>query len=210
MRMHAAAVAAAGILLFGAAGCASTTSTGAGGPPGSSGPAGSTGSASSAGSAGSGVGANPSGTTTGPSIGGPASSPPPTGEVVRAAAASCPTDSVSPLTNPAAKPVPADIQVAWVLRCRVVPGNGSYTLVAERSISDPTDLVRALREASVPRAKVVCPMLAVYMPNFALVQTNGKLLVPRVPLNNCGMAQNDVVIALNQLRFVQISSHPVK
>jgi len=201
MRMHAAAVAAAGILLFGAAGCASTTSIGAGGPASSSGPAG---------SAGSTGGANPSDTTTGPSMGGPASSPPPTGEVARAAAASCPADTVSPLTNPAARPVPADIRVAWVLRCRVVPGNGSYTLVAERSTSDPTDLVRALREASMPRAKVVCPMIAVYVPNFALVQTNGKLLVPRVPLNNCGMVQNDVVVALNQLRFVQISSHPVK
>jgi hypothetical protein len=198
MRMHAAAVAAAGLLLFGTAGCASTTSTGAGGPT------------SSTDATGPSAGVNPSGTTTGPSIGGTASSPPPTGEVARAAAASCPTDSVSPLTNPAAKPVPAGIQVGWVLRCRVVPGNGSYTLIAERSTSDPTDLVRALREASVPRAKVVCPMLAVYIPNFALVQTNGQLLVPKVPLNNCGMVQNDVVVALNMLHFVQISSHPVK
>jgi hypothetical protein len=201
MRMHPAAVAAAGFFLFGAAACASTTQTtqaGSGGSTGSTG-SGTTISGST----------NPSGTTTGPSIGGPASSPP-AGEVMRAAAASCPTDAVTPLTNPMAKPVPADIQVAWVLRCRVVPGKGSYSLVAERSTTDPIDLVRALREPSMPRAKVVCPMLAVYIPNFALVQTNGQLLVPKVPLNNCGMAQNDVVTTLNQLRFVQISSRPVK
>jgi hypothetical protein len=202
MRMYAAAVAAAGLLLLGVAGCASTsqsTQAGSGGSTGSVTNPSTTNPSTT----------NPSGTT-GPSGGGPASSPPPTGEVARAAAASCPTDPVTPLTNPAAKPVPADIQVAWVLRCRVVPGKGSYTLVAERSINDPIDLVRALREASVPRAKVVCPMLAVYIPNFALVQANGTLLVPKVPLNNCGMAQIDVVAALNQLRFVQISSRPVK
>jgi hypothetical protein len=203
MRMYAAAVAAAGILLLGAVGCASTTQTT---QAGSSGSAGSTGSAANP----SGSVPNPSGATTGPSIGGPASSPPPTGDIARAAAASCPTESVTPLTNPAAKPVPADVQVAWVLRCRVVPGKGSYTLVAERSTTDPIDLVRALREPSMPRAKIVCPMLAVYIPNFALVQPNGQLLVPKLPLNNCGMAQNDVVIALNQLHFVQISSRPVK
>jgi hypothetical protein len=198
MRMHAAAVAAAGFLLLGAVACASTIQTTQAGSGGSTG-SGTTISGS----------ANPSGTTTGPSMGGPASSPP-AGDVMRAAAASCPTDPVTPLTNPMAKPVPADIQVAWVLRCRVVPGKGSYSLVAERSTTDPIDLVRALREPSMPRAKVVCPMLAVYIPNFALVQTNGQLLVPKVPLNNCGMAQIDVVSTLNQLRFVQISSRPVK
>jgi hypothetical protein len=193
MRVQAAAVAAAGLLALGAAGCASTTQAGSGGSAGS-------GSGTSSGS----------GTTSGPSMGGTASSPAPTGAVEKAAAAACPTNAVTPVTNPAAKPVPAGIQVAWVLRCRVVSGSTKPTLVAERSTSDPTDLVRALQGPSVPRAKVVCPMIAVYIPNFALVQANGQLLVPKLPLNNCGMPQNGVVTALNLMHFSQISSRPLK
>lgn len=203
MRFQAAACAAAGLLLLGTAGCASATQAGSGGAV--TGSAGSSGS----GSAGSSM-PGPSGITTGPSMGGTASSPVPTSSLAKVAAAACPTDSVTPLSNPMAKPVPADIQVAFVLRCRVVSGNGSHTQVAERSVSDPTDLVKALRAPSVPRAKIVCPMIAVYIPNFALVETNGTILVPKVPLNNCGMAQDEVASSLNQLKFVQISSRPLK
>jgi len=196
MRLQAAAVAAAGLLMLGAAGCASTVQSGSAGAGGSGGVSGSIGSAPD--------------TTSGPSIGGPASSPPPTSAVAKAAAAACPTNAVTAMTNPAAKPVPPGIQVAWVLRCRVVQGNGTSTLVAERSTSDPTDLVRALAVPSMPRAKVVCPMIAVYIPNFALVQKNGQLLVPKLPLNNCGMPQNGVVTALNLMHFTQISSRPLR
>jgi hypothetical protein len=196
MRMQAAAVAVAGVLMLGVAGCASTSQAGSGGPvTGSGGVIGTT---------------LPSDTTTGPSIGGPASSPAPTSSVARAAAAACPTDSVTPVSNPRAKPVTADLQVAWVLRCRLISTNGSYSLIAERSVSDPTDLVRALRKPTMPRQKVVCPMIAVYIPNFALVEPDGQLLFPKVPLNNCGMAQVDVVAALNLMKFVQISSRPVR
>lgn len=189
MRLHAAALAAAGLLMLGAAGCASSVPAGNGGSAGSS---------------------APSDTTTGPSMGGPASSPPPISSVARAAAAACPTNAVTPLTNPRARAVPSDLQVAWVLRCRVIPGFRSNVLLAERSTSDPTDLVRALQRPSVPRQKVVCPMFAVYLPNFALVQPNGQLLVPRIPLNNCGMVQTEVATALNQMTFVQITSRPIK
>lgn len=192
MRLHAAALVAAGLLMLGAAGCASVSPAGSGG--------------SGSGTAGPSSTSNPSDTTTGPSMGGPASSPMPTSSVQRAAAAGCPTDSVTPLTNPNARQVPADLQIAWVLRCRVVPGYRARVLVAERSTSDPTDLLRALRQSSVPRQKVVCPMIAVYIPNFALVQADGHLLIPRIPLNNCGMPQEGVVTALNEMTFVQISS----
>ena len=203
MRLQAAAVAVAGVLGLALAGCASTTQTGSSGT-GSSG-AGSSGTGSSV--TGSSV---PSDTTTGPGMGGTASAPAPTSSQAKAAAAACPTNSVTPMTNPQAKPLPADVQVSWVLRCRTIPGSTGYTLVAERSVSDPTDLVRALRKPSVPRQKVVCPMIAVYLPNFALVDANGQVLFPKLPLNNCGMAQNDVVTALNLMKFVQISSRPLK
>ena len=208
MRLWAAAVAVAGVMML--AGCASSTPTGTGSNATGSNGTGSNGTGSS-GTGSSVTGSSvPSDTTTGPSMGGTASSPAPPSAVAKAAAAACPADLVTPATNPRARPLPGDIAVAWVLRCRIIPGNGGYTLIAERSVSDPTDLVRALRKPTVPRQKVVCPMIAVYLPNFALVQPDGQLLFPRVPLNNCGIAQLDVVTALNLMKFVQISSRPAK
>ena len=203
MRVRVAAIAVAGALTMGAAGCASAIQAGSGGSGiGGSGIATGTAVPSSTG--------NPSGTTTGPGMGGPASTPVPTSSIARVAAAACPADPVTPLTDPRAKPVPADLHVAWVLRCRVVTGIRTNVQIAELSTSDPTDLVRALRQPSMPRQKVVCPMLAVYVPNFALVQPDGQVFVPRLPLNNCGMPQIDVVTALNSMHFVQVSSRPVK
>jgi hypothetical protein len=143
-------------------------------------------------------------------MGGPASTPVPTSSIARAVAGACPTNSVTPLTNPQAKPVPADLKVGWVLRCRVVPGFRTNVLIGELSTTDPTDLVRALREPSAPRQKVVCPMLVPYIPNFALVEPDGQVFVPKIPLNNCGMPLTDVLSALNSMQFSQVSSRPVK
>jgi hypothetical protein len=143
-------------------------------------------------------------------MGGPASTPVPTSSIARAVAGACPTNPVTPLTNPQAKPVPADLKVGWVLRCRVVPGIRTNVLIGELSTTDPTDLVRALREPSAPRQKVVCPMLVPYIPNFALVEPDGQVFVPKIPLNNCGMPLTDVVSALNSMQFSQVTSRPVK
>src|ERR1700742_1271256 len=138
MRVQAIAVAAAGVVLFGVAGCASSRQAGSGSAGGGTG-------SGSAGAPTSG------GTTTGPGIGGTASSPVPTPALAAAAAAGCPNTQVAPQSNPKAQPVPADIQVAFVLRCRIVPGNPTSTVVAERSTSDPAKLVRALRTPSAQR-----------------------------------------------------------
>ncbi|HTZ43886.1 MAG TPA: hypothetical protein VMB79_08470 [Jatrophihabitans sp.] len=196
MRLPAALTLVAGALSLVLTGCASANQVGAG---------------SGSGPAPSGGVSLPSGTTTGPSMGGTASSPQPTSSTALAAATHCPLPPVTPQTNPAAKPVPDDLQVAWVLRCRIVRGtSGSSTLIAEQSTSDPAALVRALRAPSAQRAKIVCPMLAVYLPNFALVQPDGQVFVPKLPVNNCGLPQSAVVTALGRLTFAQITSHPVK
>jgi hypothetical protein len=198
MRLQTAAVAAAGVLMLAAAGCASSNPAGSGGaglPSGTTAPSSTS---------------NPTDTSTGPSMGGPASTPVPTSSIARAVAGACPTDPGTALTNPRAKPVPADLKVGWVLRCRVVPGIRTNVLIGELSTSDPTDLVRGLREPSMPRQKVVCPMLAPYIPYFALVEPDGQVFVPKIPLNNCGMPLTDVVSALNSMQFTQVTSRPVK
>lgn len=171
---------------------------------------------STGGSVPSGAGPVASKTTTGPGMGGTASggvpSPAATSSAgVAAIAATCPSvQSFAVLNGPSARPVPADIKVAWVLRCSIVSkGAGPRLLVAERSVTDPAALVAALKVSSVPRAKVVCPMLRVLIPYFALVQNDGQVFVPAVPLNNCGMAQLAVTQALNSLRFTELSSRPL-
>jgi len=206
MRLSAVSAALAGALVL-LCGCASTTQSAA--PGGGTGTATSpTGAPSDSGTGSGGI----SGTTTGPSMGGTASSPQPTSSVAVAAARHCPMPPDTPQNNPAAKPLPATLPVVWVLRCRIVQGTaaGKGLLVAERSTSDTAPLLRALRAPSVPRQKIVCPLLAIYLPNFGLVEPDGTVLIPKLPTNNCGMVQTDVVTALNRMTFVQISSQPVR
>ncbi|HET6210326.1 MAG TPA: hypothetical protein VFD94_08085 [Jatrophihabitans sp.] len=195
IRYGAAALAMAGLVL---AGCASTQSN------------------SNAGGAGS-------GTTTGPSLGGPASGSPSAAgssssapadtlspSQLAAIAATCPSDQNFPQANgPTARTVPTTLQASWVLRCTISNKGGSRLLVAEHSVGDTAPLLRALKAPSAQRMKVVCPMLRVLIPYFALVEPDGTLFVPKVPLNNCGMPQNPVAVALNQLRFTTLSSKPI-
>ena len=197
IRYGAAALAMAGLVL---AGCASGQSTGsaAGGRSSSS------------------------DTTTGPSIGGPASgTPSPSGSSapadqlsasqLAAIAASCPSDQNYPQANgPTARPVPATLQASWVLRCTISTKGGSRLLIAERSVGDTAPLLRALKRPSGLQIKTVCPMLRMLIPYFALVEPDGTLFVPKVPLTNCGMPQNPVMTALNALRYTTLSSKPIK
>jgi hypothetical protein len=97
-----------------------------------------------------------------------------------------------------------------VLRCTISnKGGTSRLLVAERSEGNTAALMRALRTPSAQRAKVVCPMLRVYLPYFALVQPDGQVFVPKVPVNNCGQPQSLVVQALESLRFSVLTSKPI-
>ncbi|MDQ2838586.1 MAG: hypothetical protein M3Y89_14425 [Actinomycetota bacterium] len=179
------------------AGCASTNSAGSGPAAGPTSPAGPAG------------GLN--GTSTGPGMGGTASVAPSssTGSSasVQAIAATCPSQqSFAMLNGPTAKPIPVDIQVAWVLRCTIVTKTGDRTLVAERSGGDPKALVAALKVPSAQRANGLCPMYVINTPYFALVETDGKVFVPKVPVTNCNKPQVAVIQALNSLRFSVLSS----
>jgi hypothetical protein len=187
MWLRPAAVIAASLLGFGMAGCAASNGS-------------------------SHAGTASGGTTTGPSMGGTASSPALSSAEVRALAATCPESAtVTPMNVAGAKVVPADLSVAWVLRCRILSTGGNPTaLVAERSTSDVSKLVTALKAPPAQRAKVVCPMIAVQVPYFALVLADGTVFHPRIPTNNCGQPQSDVLTALNTLRFSEITTKPIR
>lgn len=142
-------------------------------------------------------------TTSGPGMGGTPSVAPSTG-----ASAACPTNlNIGQPNGPQSRTLPAQVSVSWVLRCTIVSKTGTArTLVTERSNSDPTDLIKALRTPSGLRPKGVCPMYRVSVPYFALVQTNGQALLPQVPKTNCGLPQPAVLAALNAMRFTVLST----
>jgi hypothetical protein len=192
IRYGAAALAMAGLVL---AGCASTQSNGSG--PAASGTTSSSGTASVP---------PPYASTSGA----PAPSDTLDPRQLAGIAASCPANQDYPQPNgPAARTVPASMQVSWVLRCTISNKGGSRLLIAEHSTGDIGPLMRALKTPSAQRMKVVCPMLRVLIPYFALVEADGAVFVPKVPVNNCGMPQSEVTTALNSLRFSTLSTRPI-
>jgi hypothetical protein len=105
--------------------------------------------------------------------------------------------------------LPTSIDVAWVLRCRIAPevGGGRFLFV-ERSDSDATALLAALRAPDQPRSNGVCPMMRVLVPYFALVQRDGRVLAPKMPVTGCGMPQTAVLQALDNMTFKVLSKKP--
>ena len=159
----------------------------------------------------------PVGTTTGPSIGGPASSAPvaaspPSAEAPSTAAliAACPTELDAAQANgPTAQALPATVDVSFVLRCTITSNTAGRTLKVEKSSGDTSALLTALREKSGLKIKGVCPMYRQAVPYFALVQSDGKALAPKVPVTNCGQPQPDVLAALGKLKFTVVATKPV-
>jgi len=180
-------------------GCASTQSTAAGGSGSSTGTA-------SAGPTGSGPGVGGSGSAASGTAG--SGSPGPTSTSVDAR---CPAQlDEGQYNGRQALPVSGTLDVDWVLRCSVAPQpDGRRFMLTERSDSDPTALLAALRSPDEPRSSGVCPMIRMVVPYFALVQPNGRALAPKIPLTGCGMPQTAVLQALNRMHFEVIGRKQV-
>lgn len=106
-----------------------------------------------------------------------------------------------------ARPAPSGIEVDWVLRCTVTGPHGDHSrsLLIERSDSDPTALLKALRAPDEPRSGGECPAIAMVVPYFALMQPDGKPFVARMPLTGCALPQAAAMQALNGLRWKVIA-----
>jgi hypothetical protein len=179
-------------------GCASTQSTVAGGSNSTGGSATATPSSSlsapgSSGSASGGAGSSSSGSSG------------------SAAASQCPDQpNEGQYNSKLAKPVPSSVEVAWVLRCSVVPAaGGHHALLVERSNSDPAALLNALRAPDEPRSSGACPLLRMVVPYFALIQRDGTALEPKLPVTGCLLPQAAVIQSLNKLQFVVIEKKPL-
>lgn len=108
------------------------------------------------------------------------------------------------------KPISGNLTVDWVLRCRVVPQpGGSRYLLVERSDSDPAALLAALRASDEPPSSGPCPMIRMVVPYFALVQPDGTTLAPKIPLTSCRLPQAGVLKSLNAMQFQVISRKKV-
>lgn len=147
----------------------------------------------------SGAGSSSAGTPTPGSV--------PSGRSTGSAGALCPTSlKLGQYNGPRTRALPADFKVRWVLRCSMVPLVGSRRqLLTERSDSDPSQLLEALRAPSEPRSEGVCPLMRMLVPYFALVDPNGQAVVPKIPLTGCGLPQAAVVQALNNMHFTVLT-----
>ena len=88
-----------------------------------------------------------------------------------------------------------------------IPGKGLWTTATlQRSTSDLSGLVNALREPSATRKPgTICPALAVIPPQVVLTDGAGEKLIPRIPVGDCGLPAAQVLTALDSLRWQQVS-----
>jgi hypothetical protein len=107
--------------------------------------------------------------------------------------------------------VPASFAAVAVLRCvageQTIPGKGQWqTATLERADQNLAPLVAALRLPPVVRHPgIMCPALAMLPPQIALIGADGKTVVPRFPLGECGLIQPRVLTALAALHWQTVS-----
>jgi hypothetical protein len=88
-----------------------------------------------------------------------------------------------------------------------VPGKGLWTTATlQRTTGDLSSLVSALRQPTAARQPgTMCPAIAVVPPQLALVDASGQTLIPKIPDGDCGQPSDQVMSALNSLRWQAVS-----
>jgi hypothetical protein len=162
---------------------------------------------------------SPSGTVQGGTASGSAPGAPPAvqppGPVPTVTATGAPGPTGSNCANwPANVPqgeLPATFVPVQVLRCQLgtttVPGKGLYaSATLKRATADLQILVDALRRPSGHMLPgTICPALAMIPPQIVLIASNGAMISPRFPVDECGIIQQGVLSALNQLTWQTVS-----
>jgi hypothetical protein len=108
-------------------------------------------------------------------------------------------------------PLPASFVPASALRCvtsnKIIPGKGEW-LVAdlERADTGLAPLASALRRPpGHERPGQVCPDFVMLPPQIILTSTSGEMIRPRLPVNDCGSAQPQVLAAIAALPWRTVS-----
>ncbi len=87
------------------------------------------------------------------------------------------------------------------------PGKVEWqTATLEKATKDLTPLVAALmRPSDQHHPDIVCPELAMLPPQVVLFNSDGKTLIPRIPLSGCGLVESGVLGALATLNWKPVS-----
>jgi hypothetical protein len=76
----------------------------------------------------------------------------------------------------------------------------------ERATKNLQILADALRRPSGHMLPgTICPALAMIPPQLVLIASNGAMISPRFPVNECGIIQQGVLSALNELQWQAVS-----
>ncbi len=98
-----------------------------------------------------------------------------------------------------------------VLRCvtayKTIPGKGQWlTETLERADTNLGPLTAALRMPNFHHTPgIMCPDIAMLPPQIVLVDGNGTMIIPRIPLSGCGLIQTQVLGSLAALSWKPVS-----
>jgi len=109
-------------------------------------------------------------------------------------------------------PVPARFVAVAAIRCigsdQVVPGRGRWQFdlwqVAEHGLARLTAALR--RPSATPPRSVLCRAQLVIVPPFVLLGSDGRMIYPRLPADECGHPRQEVLAALGALHWVTVSA----
>lgn len=136
-----------------------------------------------------------------------------TGEPTVWVTAVCPAQTINPVFDASEElgGIPADFVATAVVRCRnefrEVPGEGTWVVqITERADTPVSQLVTLLRRPSEPTSPgATCPDIAYSVPYFALVDAEGRALLPDVPTEVCGKPREEVTNLLGTLPYQTVT-----
>jgi hypothetical protein len=111
----------------------------------------------------------------------------------------------------ASGPLPTSFRSVAVIRCvagyQPIPGKGEWLVATlQRADENLAALISALhRPPGRMRPGTICPALAMIPPRIVLISGNGSMISPKIPLNGCGMVQQQVIAALAALPWETVS-----
>jgi hypothetical protein len=130
--------------------------------------------------------------------------------------ASCPDDpSQSEQPKPPSGRVPDGFVPAEVVLCAVAtrsyPGEGEWLVAVEqRARSGFDELLGELRRPSSPRTAQACTLELVPAPWFALVGSDGRVVRPAVPTDECRKPRREALAALQSLPYQTVAERRIR
>ena len=119
---------------------------------------------------------------------------------------------LDPERQPAGVPVPARFVVVAAIRCiqsdQVVPGHGLWRFdlwqVAEHGLTRLAEVLR--RPSATPPPGLACAEPGISVPPFMLLGGNGRMIYPKLPAEECGNPQRQVLDAVQALHWMTVST----